>query len=175
MHAVRRFALAAVLAAGAGCYNGPPTDDPSSRGGSLLPRGIATPSPGSPSPGPVIGIFSTGTPDDPDCCWLGATASFPVRVRAGASRMQLATFIPDIAPFQARPQGAAISVDAGPKQRFDNLGIGRHVLEISFPPARRARFVRVAIEPAFSFVPIKARVAPDGRTLSLYLRLVRVL
>jgi hypothetical protein len=174
VRALHGLALAGVLAA-AGCYAGPGTDDPTAKGGSPLPLGVATPAPGLPAPGPVEGIFASAAPDDPNCCWMGKSASFPVRAPAGTSRLVLQTFVPDLNVFRERVQGADVRVDGGPVRHFAGLAVGRHVLEVPFPRARRDRLIRVSVEPAFTFVPIQRKITPDGRTLSLYLRDAKVL
>lgn len=171
---LRRLLLSALLALG-GCYHGPGTDDPTFKsGGSTLPLGILQPRHDGSGTGAVAGIYPSAQTDDPYCCWVGASASFEVRVPPNGRDMIVTTFLPSgLEIFKRRKQSVTVAVDGGTPLKY-RLRDGVSFLHVPLRPQPRERIADVVLDAAFTFTPRKEKINGDARELSFYLKSVRI-
>jgi len=150
----------------AGCYSGRGTEDPAASA-SLLPLGVMTPS--SDGSGAFTGIVPSKIPGDPNCCWIGRTASFQVRVPANARALILTVFVPDLKSFQNRSQSIAVSVDRGSPHRFEHLPTGPKTLRVPLARQSTVRVSSVVLRARFTVSPKKAHLSNLRYQPALYL------
>jgi hypothetical protein len=164
-----RWVTLSLCLAFTGCYSGRGTEEAADSKTSL-PLGIMTPS--SDGSGATTGIFPGSIVNDPNCCWLGPSASFEVRVPAKARVLILTVFVPDLKPFHDRSQSLSIAVDRSPARRFEHLQIGTNVLPVPLRPSESAHVSDVIVNAGFSFTPKSENITDDLRQLSIYLKSV---
>ena len=135
----------------------------------LLPPGVELPD-STPSPmGAYNGIFPGRFAHDPYCCWLGREATFQTKTKPGARQLDIAVFIPDLAPFRRQKQDVAASIAGGAKT-FRSLGIGHWTLSLPLRASQTEHVLTVTLAMRFTFVPKVEHITNDGRSLSLYLK-----
>jgi hypothetical protein len=168
-----RGILLLALALLAGCYKGPPADDPTLAGyGTRFPLGVLRPTTERPDVGIVAGIYPTHDVDDPFCCWTGPSATFEVAVPANRNALVVTIFIPALKPFKERRQSVDIGVDEGKALHF-LLRDGVNFLHVPVPTRPHEHIAEVVLTSGWTFSPKAVRINGDGRELAFYLKAVR--
>jgi hypothetical protein len=160
----RRRVATAIMVALASCA---PVD---ARSG-LLPGGVIMSS--DVSPGALVGgIYASAAPNDPSCCWTQRATHFSVRKDGPATDFSIRIYLPPVAAFERRPQGFVAVIERTHSIERCCFGPGLHTVLFPLPADLRTQTgtLDVALTMRTTFVPSRARLARDSRTLAVILR-----
>jgi O-antigen ligase len=121
-----------------------------------------------PSGAVIHGLYPGG--DEGGCCWLADTAALRVLPPAEADSLIVTIFVPDYAPFRARPEGLDVRIESGPSEHFCCFGPGIHQFAVRLSPHRTAHPILLFIAARVSFVPAQIGINQDPRRLSVLFR-----
>lgn len=140
-------------------------------GGTYLPGGVVAE--GAAAPGSLAGgIYTSGAPHDPLCCWTQRTVRFAVRKDAAATDFYLRIYLPKLPVFERRPQGFVVLIDRRYRIERCCFGPGLHTVLFPLPPALREASGTFGVDLTMrtTFVPSREKFARDDRTLAVVLR-----